>query len=895
MAEKEMASAGGKSLASFADFPNKKVDQNGVTWTKSRCFFCSVHCPLYVGVNKEGKIIEVQGLDTQGQKCRRRGKNGEGFMRFHYHPARINRPLKRAGERGEDKWEEISYDQAIGEIAEKLMELKAEYGPETLVVAEGTYRSDHLWARTRFTNLFGNPGNIIDPGTICWCWSYTVNMSMVGWPIETAAPSTGTWANTSVLWGSRPFEKCGEYSAPWEMMRGIAHRKENPGHMLVIDPVCTEEAKESSLWLPIRPGTDLAMQLSWVNTIIENKWYKEDFVKYWSNAVFLVRKDNNLLVRGSDVSSDGKQEDFIVWDNKRNGILQWCSDENRYYTDDEVDASINGTYTVEYADGQKVECWTAFDAISKRMQQYTTEWASEVTGVPAPKIYDACKIYACNGPAFIVWGVGGADQHGYNGAYSGEAKTMLRILTGNVDIIGGEYLGDPGEITADGQKNFPVRDAELELSEILSPETRAKFLGNDTYRMMSWQGFEKIDKCYKKMWNIPRPMLHQLLVTPPVAWKAILEEDPYPVKAMIAWSSNPMAWAPNTKHVYKALKALELLVVVDFWKTPTAALADYIMPATDCLEQPMATTLEDALDVLLVGDRAVEPLHERHMDYEFFRELGLACGQSKEQWPWETYEDLIAYRLARADAKYAETMEKGVWVGTRLKVEKHASVLPNNGQIKGFATPSRKAELFPSVFQELGYDPIPSYRELPETPISNPELAKEYPLVLSVGGRWSPMHHSEFRVPGFGTRSQWPNPIVQMHVSDARDLGIRDGEWVWIETPRGRIRQVVKLEWGIVRGTAIAQPSWWLPEMPAEEPYSQGIFEVGGNVLVDDSLETLDPATGQWVTRGLLCKIYPCIDPADRADGNSAMDEFINETGDGFWSTNFGNLHHLKK
>ena len=163
---------------------------------------------------------------------------------------------------------------------------------------------------------------------------------------------------------------------------------------------------------------------------------------------------------------------------------------------------------------------------------------------------------------------------------------------------------------------------------------------------MSWHGFKAIDKCYRKMFGLNRPMLHQMLCSPSLMWKAILEKDPYPVTACICWSSNPLAWAPNTKRVYKALKALELLVVVDYWKTPTAALADYIIPAADWMERPCCTTSEDSNDFIVTGDRGVEPLYDRHMDFDFFRALGIACGQ-KEYWPWETYEDLIEYRLER--------------------------------------------------------------------------------------------------------------------------------------------------------------------------------------------------------------------------------------------------------
>ncbi|HWQ75638.1 MAG TPA: molybdopterin-dependent oxidoreductase [Syntrophomonas sp.] len=868
---------------------NKSVDENGVQWTKIRCFFCNAHCPLYVGA-KDGKIIELRpNTDLGGILCERMGPKGDKAIRFHYHPKRINHALKRVGKRGEDKWEQIPYAQAMDEIAAKLQKIKNEYGPEALVVSEGTYRSDHLWARSRFTNLFGNPGNIIDPGTICWCWTYTVNMSMVGWPIEMPVPPGAAEANTIVLWGNRPSEKNTPEGALWKTMQMSMKREGEKAKLIVIDPVCTEEVLQSTQWLPIRPGTDLILALSWCNYIISNKLYDEKFLKDWTNGVFLIRKDNQQLLRACDVDKSGKQEDFIVWNNNTDSVAVWCSDENHYYGEANVDAPLYGDYEVTLEDGSKVACMTAFDAIAESMKEYTIERASHVTGVSEIKIREAAHTYATNGPAYICWGIGGGDQHGYNSTYQGIAKTMLRILSGNIDVPGGEYIGDPGPISDDGQKYFPVRDSEFELSDMVTPETRAKFLGNDQFRMMSWKGFEIIDKCYRKMYNIPRPQLHHMLVTPPLAWDAILKEEPYPVKAVIAWSSNPLAWAPNTKHVYEALKSLDLLVVVDYWKTPTAALADYILPAADSLERPLATTFEDGFDFMLVGDRAVEPEYDRHMDYEFFRELGMRLGQEK-YWPWERYEDVIKHRLERVDISYEQAVEDSMVVSMDVEYYKYEKILPN-GQIRGFATPSRKCEIFSSAMQDMHYNPIPFYRELPETPLSNPEMAKEYPLRLTVGGRWVPMFHSEFRVPGGGTRSMFPWPRVQMHITDGRNLGIRDGDWVWIETPRGRIRQVAKLGWDIIRGTVIVQPSWWMPELPAEEPWSQGVFESNGNVLVDDSIDKLDEACGQWTCRGLLCKVYPCIDPADRSDAESPVENFTYNNKEGLFHKQF---EHLK-
>ena len=218
--------------------------------------------------------------------------------------------------------------------------------------------------------------------------------------------------------------------------------------------------------------------------------------------------------------------------------------------------------------------------------------------------------------------------------------------------------------------------------------------------------------------------------------------------------------------------------------------------------------------------------------------------------------------------------EQGTYFPSATRFQKYAEALPN-GQTRGFATPSRKAEILPSFMQDLGYEALPIYHELPETPLSQPELAQKYPLRLTTGGRVSVLYHSENRVPGQGTRSMFPYPSCYIHREDAREFGIRDGDWVWIENDRGRIRQKAHVDQAIIKGTVQCMPSWWYPEMPAEEPWSQGVFDSNVNVLVDGSVEGSDPGTATWTCRGLLCRVYPCIDPADRTDQWVTGEDFL--------------------
>ena len=200
--------------------------------------------------------------------------------------------------------------------------------------------------------------------------------------------------------------------------------------------------------------------------------------------------------------------------------------------------------------------------------------------------------------------------------------------------------------------------------------------------------------------------------------------------------------------------------------------------------------------------------------------------------------------------------------------------------------------MYPALIEELGYDPIPRYIE-PESPLSDPEMAKEYPLRLTTAGRISPLFHSEHRTPGEGTRTSCPYPMTWMHYNDARKLGIAEGDWIWIETPVGRIRQQAHLGWDIPEGVVQVPPSWWYPELSAEEPWSQGVFDAAANVLIDDDPDKADQMTATWCTRGLLCKVYPCIDPRDRSDDAIPADLY-DGTNNTVWDKAYANLSNWR-
>jgi thiosulfate reductase/polysulfide reductase chain A len=728
---------------------------------KAGCAFCAGNCGVLVEV-KDGKVTRITGNKdhalTLGNVCERVGYGS----RWLYHPDQLMRPLKRAGERGEGKWEEVDWEQALDDIAGKLGDIREKYGPESLVVTEGTYRSGMFWMRTRFLNLFGNPQNVAHAGVICFLNCYAINMAMLGGCCSLAA-NIGR-SNCTVVWGQNP------YSSFPRTMASIKRRKGDENYrIIVIDPRQTQTTDIADIWLQPRPGTDTALALGWLNVIINEELYDKEFVEKW-------------------------------------------------------------TY--------------GFEQLKERVQEYTPEKVAEICRVDKEKIIAAARMYATSKPACMVRGVA-VDQIGRNASRVEQCRVILRAITGNLDVRGGDLIPDIGP-EVDG--NLFRREVVLELDDKLPVENRPKQIGSDRFKVMSWQAYELTSAPYQKLTGQPEPVGHRLAASPPLTWRAILTEDPYPVKAMITWGSNPLMWAANTKLVYEAMKSknLELHVVMDFWKTPTAELADYILPVSSWMERPLCSTFEDLTDVVFGGERSVQPLGERKDDYSIWRELGIRLGQ-EEYWPWEKIEDAIQYQLEPLGMTYEEFTDDGYIRGGReyKKYEKN-----------GFPTATGKVELYSTVFEKLGYDPLPYYEEPPESPVSTPEVAKEYPLILNTGGRFMPMFHSEHRQLGIGMRERHPDPLTDIHPETAKDLGISEGDWVYIETRRGRIKQKAHLNPGILPDVVNVEASWWFPEMDGAEPSLHGLWESNANVLTLDDPESCDPLTGGWCNRALLCKLY---------------------------------------
>jgi len=456
-----------------------------------------------------------------------------------------------------------------------------------------------------------------------------------------------------------------------------------------------------------------------------------------------------------------------------------------------------------------VETWTTgFEALKERVREATPEWAQEITWVSADKIRDAARLYATTKPGAMTWG--NALEHNPNAFQNSRAIACLPALTGNVDVPGGNILGE-----------HVVGELDW-LLDSLSDDAKSKRLGADTYRMLCG----------------PLSLFPSAHI--PTILEAVNTEKPYPVKAFLLFGNNGLLSIADTHYTYETMMKLDFISVMEFYMTPTAELADLILPGATWLEaNEIMTAPLVANNYVLAQQKTVdvgECKQPEDVYIEIARRMNLSVGT-------ESLKTLLDKQLEPTGLTFDQLCEKG-YVYKPVSYRKHET----NGY--GFLTASGKIEFVSSYAETLGYDSLPSFSEPPESPYSKTDLVSEYPYVLSTGGRMQHFFNSEFR--GIQSlRKKHPWPLVEINYSTAEKLGITPGDWVWIETKRGKIKQKAKLTNQHPQIVHVSY-GWWYPEMPGPD---YGLWESNANVLTNQA-PPYCPAIGTYQLSALLCNIY---------------------------------------
>ncbi|MBI4294906.1 MAG: molybdopterin-dependent oxidoreductase [Chloroflexi bacterium] len=459
-------------------------------------------------------------------------------------------------------------------------------------------------------------------------------------------------------------------------------------------------------------------------------------------------------------------------------------------------AMLNVIISEKLYDQEFVSKWTVgFDQLQEHLKQYSPEEVEKITWVPAASIKEIARTFASNKPACTMYSLSTLDMTS-SGVESSRAIAILQAITGNLEVKGG-WLAMP-----------PIRLNSFRLPE----KVQGKIPGEDEFPV-----FFKIQK------NIfgaaEAPLLPKVLATGKI-------------KALIIAGSNPILSSPNTSKVQEALSKVDFIVAHDIFMTDTTRLAHIVLPAVTFLERTNLVYVYPYFHPVpyLMLRKKVAEVEQCWPDTSLWLELAKRMGYA-EYFPWKDWEEALDY--------FMQPSELTVDYLTREKPEGvfYDTLSYRQYERRGFSTPSGKVELYSKTLEQFGHSPLPTYREPSESPISTPELAREYPLVLVAGARVLQYHHSELRNVA-SLRKGAPDPVAEVHPDTAAKYGIADGDTVLVETKRGSIELKAKTSRDVVPGVVITTHGW---------------SEANVNVLTDDA--PADPISGLPLLKGPLCKI----------------------------------------
>jgi anaerobic selenocysteine-containing dehydrogenase len=646
-----------------------------------------------------------------------------------YHPDRVVYPMRRKGERGDNNWERISWEEALGEMVERLDAVRHESGSEYFAMMQGTGRP-YTSFTTRFANAYGTP-NFTGVTHLCYFPRWLASVHTLGQlPICDFYGFGGEMPECIVLWGSNLTET----GASDGMCGGMVTRAlKSAKSLIVVDPRRIGPAEKANHWLQLRPGTDGALALAMINTIIEDDLVDRDFIERYT---------------------------------------------------------------------------TGYDRLVEHVRAFTPEWAQPITRVTADDIRAAARAYASSSSGAILWG-NAVDMSACN-YQTARSILILMAITGNIDRPGGEVLWVPPE----GVKQ------------------RSVFMNVEVAGLQ----FLPLDKIGRAVDAGMYPVC--VSTHPPTFWRSIVTGEPYRVRAMWIVGSNPLLTMTHSLEVEKALRNLEFTVVSDFFMTPTAQLADLFLPASTWLEQDDIANIHKIWCVL--ARKKVAQVGEVRDDREVIIDLAHRLGLN-EAFPWKDLRSYFEWVLEDTGLDFEAFCEKGILAG-EMRYRKY--------ETEGFATPSGKLEFASSICEAMGIPALPVYREPPLSPLSTPELAREYPLILTTAAKSRGFFHSEGRqIPSL--RRLNPHPLVEMNADTAASLQIADGDEVWVETTEGRIILRAHLSHRLAPDVVSAQHAWWFPEAGSPE---YGWRNSSVNLLFGDT--EYDPDSGSEPLRSSLCRIY---------------------------------------
>lgn len=719
---------------------------------------CSTLCYI-----KNGRWTNVEGNPDAGNNWGRGSRSlcpkGNSAMAVVYSPTRLEYPMRRVGEKGEGKFERITWDEALDEIAAKLLEQKEQYGAKSYGVLSPQAYSVLMSVGRRFLNVHGSPNYL--HSAICNSQRMFSNLVTLGGKNHLSCNKTmpGQIGKTKLLvnWGYNSENSAINQGDPCKRLDAI----ENGMQVIDIRPMRDGLGTHADIWVPVRPGTDCALAMCILNYIITNDLYDHDFVENWCNG---------------------------------------------------------------------------FDEMAEALVDCSSEWASEITGLPVEQIEQIAEMMGTVKPMAINCGNGIGDQQN-DGHWAQACIDLIEAITGNIDVPGGAgaaMVMPPALITTKGidklSDRMPLSEEDeangymAGVSDLVGPETPRWFQTMTTQESGPTSAYNK-------------------------GIRSILTEDPYPLRFILAQCSNPLTATRQPKTVIEALKKLDYYVVMDTQWNSSCDYADIVLPACVHYEISEQFATKNMADGTWIGmNQAVqEPLGESMSDWQFYCKLADRMGYGADFWNGD-FDECLREQLDGSGFTLEELREKG-----SIFVERTDGATPTEPEYKRYAElfaelPNGKVQCYndwignkPNCEEDGEISPVPVYRGAPESIAGTPDIAAEYPIVFSDVHAYRLCNHSYYvNVPYL--RELQPEPWIKINPATAEQYGIADGDWVKVESPHGWVKMVARYFECIAPDVIMSRRGWWqdCPELglPGYDCYDGG-SEV--NVLYDDTIANYDP------------------------------------------------------
>ena len=678
---------------------------------------------------KDGRFVRVEGnpasfnngMPGSTSLCAK-GLTGPQFV---YAGDRLRHPLKRIGAKGEGRFLRISWSEALDTIADKLKETKEKYGPESYGVLSPEYWPVLATLGRRFLNVHGSPNYM--HSAIC----ATPRMAAMKITVGYVSMAPDDWSKTGLIvnWGANVENSGVNQGIP----RAILNALQGGTKLLDIRPMLDPLGTKADVWLPVRPGTDCALALAFLNVLIAEGLYDKAFV------------------------------------------AEWCH---------------------------------GFDDLAGHVVGFTPEWAAPITGLTAEQIREAARLIGTTRHTFIRMGNGVGDQAN-DGTSTIRAICLIAAITGNLDVPGGQCAPPPGGLAEPTISTLDeLAPADL-VKRLVAPESPIWYqtAGN-------WE-------------NGPTTAYYKGLMS-------ILTEKPYPLRVLNASCSNPLSATRNPRKVAEALKKLDFMFVMDVSHAPHVDYADIVLPACTSYEQDDFFAVRRTARGVWLGkyNQVVEPLEESRSDWRFYLDLAVRVGYGEHFWQGSMdgmMRDMLAPFGVTPDqlretpggmlveAPSSPPPERGEY-SLLFKDLPHGKVQCRNDLIGG-----KEDNIKDGV---LPY--FPEYQGPPEGIAETPELAEEYPLILSDVHAHRLSQHSYLHNTAY-LRELQPYPWLKINPATAEKYGIGDGDWVRVESPHGWSRFKAEYFPGISPEVLMTKRGWW---QSCDELGLPGydVFDGGGEV-----------------------------------------------------------------